>query len=128
MWRGKLLRHSVNNLIQKNMAIGFKTSWWNQGKKKWKNTWSDWGSSNSGSVSKWETSHFGGYDRLIMDYPRVVLDFNVDFDCAALDKGSGYLSTYEKEKILKIFLSKSKNNGLIPPLMSEAKQKKKKVF
>lgn len=108
------------------MAIGFKTSWWNQGKKKWKNTWSDWG--NSGSVSKWESSHFGGYDRLIMDYPRVVLDFSVDFDCAALDKGSGYLSTYEKEKILKIFLSKSKNNGLIPSLMLEAKTEKEKSF
>lgn len=85
--------------------------------------WWDWGTE---SVTKWEKSLFGGYDRLITDHPRVKLDLNVDFDCAPLE--GQYLSLWEKEKILKIFLSKAKNTGCINDLLVDAKTESETNF
>lgn len=69
------------------------------------------------TISKWEKSFFGGYDRLIIDYPRVDIDNSVDFDFAPIKE----LSYYEKDKLLKIFLSKTNSYGLIDNLLQNAK-------
>lgn len=73
----------------------------------------------SGSVSKWEKSFFGGFYRLVVDYPSVKIDDSVEFNTAASP-----LSFFEKEKILKIFISQSKIHDLISELMQNAKTKK----
>lgn len=78
--------------------------------------WGSWDSWTSSTESKWEKSYYGGFKRLISDHPRVVVDRNVDFDLAV----SNGLSYYEKEKILKIFLSKAKSRELISVLMRDA--------
>ena len=44
------------------------------------NSWgSNWGSGKEkGSVSGWEKSHFGGYNRVLSDYPYIKIDFELD--------------------------------------------------
>jgi hypothetical protein len=48
---------------------GYGNGNWGSGYKK---TWS--------STSGWETSHFGGYTRIIYDYPYVKFDFKATID------------------------------------------------
>ena len=70
------------------------------------------------SSTKWEDSFFGGFYRIIKDHPNVVLDYNIDFDFAPL---KGYFSYFEKQKILKIFLSKAHICGLTNRLTTNLK-------
>lgn len=87
--------------------------------------WGNWGwGSERSSVSKWEDSYFGGFHRLVTDYPRVVVDFNVDFDFATIK----HLAYWEKEKLCKMFLSKTKNNGLVDRLLKNAKTETESSF
>lgn len=84
--------------------------------------WGGWGKSTT--ISKWEKSFFGGFYRMISDYPRVVVDLKMDFDFATIK----HLTYYEKEKILKIFLSKTKTNRLVNTLMEDATTVKENSF
>lgn len=68
------------------------------------------------TVSGWEKSHFGGYNRMIMDYPYIRLDYSVEID---LDKKLGVeLGHYSGEKLIKLYLVKMKNAGLLKSLTS----------
>lgn len=78
----------------------------------------------SSTISKWEKSLFGGFHRLISDHPRVIVNYKVDFDFAKHEQ----LAYFEKEKLVKIFLSKANSNGLIEMLMDGAITTKEKSF
>ena len=77
------------------------------------------------SISGWESSYFGGYYRMIVDHPRVFLDDSIEFDPGI---SKNYLSYYEKEKIIKIFLSKAKKCKLLDVLADGAKTTTEKDF
>ena len=58
-----------------------------------------------GSVSGWEKSHFGGFYRMITDYPFIKLDFDVKVKTpVSLDKALGW---YTGEKLIKLYLLKN---------------------
>lgn len=60
------------------------------------------------SKSKWETSLYGGYSRMVYDHPEVSLSYEVDIDV----KKPGKLSWYTSTKLIKIFLLKANLNGI----------------
>lgn len=63
-----------------------------------------------GSISGWEKSHFGGFYRMIVDYPYIKLDsdFQIELD-PELIKTLGW---YNGEKLIKLYLLKAKQLGL----------------
>ena len=62
------------------------------------------------SVSGWERSYFGGYNRLIWDHPYVSIDYTVDIiPDKELKKDFGYSA----EKLIKMYLIKIKELGLL---------------
>jgi hypothetical protein len=62
-----------------------------------------WGRSK-GSVSGWEKSHFGGFYRMITDYPYIKLDYTVKVEASKeLLKDLGW---YTSEKLIKLFILK----------------------
>ena len=61
------------------------------------------------STSGWESSHFGGYNRLIYDYPYIQMDFNGVIEVPEeLRKVQGI---YIAEKLIKIYMMKLKEAG-----------------
>ena len=75
------------------------------------------------SVSRWEHSFFGGYYRTLSDYPEVRISDEIEFTHASLN-----LPYYMKEKLLRIFLSKTKKHNLVKTLMQGATQSKIETF
>jgi len=78
------------------------------------------GGVTSYSSSRWETALYGGYYNLIFDHPEVSLDNKVDID---VKKQMG-LSSWTAEKLMKIFLLRAKELGIINELASNAKRAK----
>lgn len=76
------------------------------------------------SNSKWEVSYYGGYYGLIVDHPDVVLSYKMDIETK---KNMG-LSWYISNKLMKIFLLKVKERGLIPSLTSNMDIVTKEAF
>lgn len=70
-----------------------------------------------GSVSGWEKSHFGGYYRMISDYPYIKLDYKIDVKTD--DSLSKDLSWYTAEKLIKLYLLKIQGLGMISHLRQE---------
>ena len=61
------------------------------------------------STSGWENSHFGGYNRLILDYPYIQMDFNGVIEVPEeLRKSQGI---YIAEKLIKMYIMKVKEVG-----------------
>lgn len=69
------------------------------------------------STSGWESSLFGGFKRLINDYPEVKVDEDVD---TIPGKDKIDLNVAERNKLLKLLLSKIQSNGLFDELLEEA--------
>ncbi|NBW56715.1 VWA domain-containing protein [bacterium] len=69
------------------------------------------------STSGWELSHFGGYARLIYDYPYVKFDFKakIQIPNALLSD----LGIYSAEKLIKMYLMKCKETRLLEMLERE---------
>jgi hypothetical protein len=61
------------------------------------------------SVTKWETAHFGGFRRMIIDHPRIRVDDSIGITPAS---DNNYLTFWEKDKVLKMFLSRA-NSGSV---------------
>lgn len=76
------------------------------------------------SSTQWETSSFGGYPRLIKDYPNISLSWKVNIDPGKHKD----LSHWTAKTLIEIFLFKVKEFGLTKYLMEDAKVKKKGVF
>ena len=79
-----------------------------------------WGTSK-GSLSGWEKSHFGGYKRVLNDYPFVDLSYKVDLSVAKQVKDD--LGFYLGEKLLKIYILKLRENGFLNELPCEIVEK-----
>ena len=79
-----------------------------------------WGTSQ-GSLSGWEKSHFGGYKRVLNDYPFVDLSYKVDLSVAKQVKDD--LGFYLGEKLLKIYILKLRENGFLNDLPCEIVEK-----
>lgn len=79
-----------------------------------------WGTSQ-GSLSGWEKSHFGGYKRVLNDYPFVDLSYKVDLSVAKQVKDD--LGFYLGEKLLKIYILKLRENGFLDELPCEIVEK-----
>lgn len=62
------------------------------------------------SISGWEKSHFGGFYRMIVDYPYIKLDsdFQIELD-PRLTKALGW---YNGEKLIKLYVLKAKQSRL----------------
>jgi len=66
------------------------------------------------STSGWENSHFGGFNRIIWDYPYIKMPYEGGINVPdGLRKSSGI---HTSEKLIKIYLMKCKEYGLIPYL------------
>ena len=59
--------------------------------------------SKKGSVSGWERSHFGGYYRVLSDYPHITTNFGMDI---VTDNSLGSLGKWNAEKLIKLYLLK----------------------
>ena len=85
---------------------------WGSGKKS-KRVWT--------STSGWEDSHFGGYNRIIYDYPFIQMDFKGIINVPEeLRKSQGI---YVAEKLIKIYVMKVKE-GYVHHLRTEIVKKK----
>ena len=78
------------------------------------------GGVNYYSSSRWETALYGGYYNLIFDHPDVTLNNKVDID---VKKQMG-LSSWTAEKLMKIFLLRAKEIGIVQELANNAKRTK----
>jgi nitric oxide reductase activation protein len=66
------------------------------------------------TVSGWEKSHFGGFFRMIQDYPYIKLDYQIRIEPdASLTKE---LQWYTSEKLIKLYLLKVQKLGYIDAL------------
>ena len=74
-----------------------------------KKTWS--------STSGWETSHFGGFTRIIYDYPHIKFDFKADINITP--KLRTNLGIFSAEKLIKMYLMKCKELGYIQHFTKE---------
>ena len=84
----------------------------------------NWGSSWGGgykSTSGWEESHFGGFSRVLADYPFIKLDF--DLDVKANGEAAKELGTWQAEKLIKLYILKLKAENLIDILPSHIIEK-----
>jgi hypothetical protein len=84
----------------------------------------NWGSSWSGgykSTSGWEKSHFGGFSRVLTDYPFIKLDF--DLDVKANGGAARELGSWQAEKLVKLYILKAKEKGLIDKFPSKVIEK-----
>ena len=81
--------------------------------------WGDWGSWGGGykSTSGWEKSHFGGFTRVLNDYPYIKIDF--DLDVKASGEAASELGTWQAEKLIKLYILKAKEKGLIEKFTSK---------
>lgn len=61
------------------------------------------------SVSGWERSHFGGFKRMIFDYPYIQVDFNAKIGTPR--KLASELQVFNAEKLIKIYLMKAKEHS-----------------
>lgn len=61
------------------------------------------------SVSGWERSHFGGFRRMIFDYPYVQVDFSAKIGTPR--KLASELQVFNAEKLIKIYLMKAKEHS-----------------
>lgn len=75
------------------------------------------------SSTKWETSDFGGFSRILWDLPdmKIPTGFNISV------KGTGYLSYYEQRKLLSLFLYKAHQAKLSKILISGARASKEEI-
>ena len=87
------------------------------GKKKPWNSWSGSWTGGGGSVSGWEKSHFGGYHRVLSDYPYIKIDFELDVNPeTGISKDLG---SWMGEKLIKLYILKAKELGLIKHFRTE---------
>ncbi|NBW56716.1 hypothetical protein EBR43_02810 [bacterium] len=81
------------------------------GKNKPWNPWSGSWVGGGGSVSGWEKSLFGGYHRVLTDYPYIKLNFELEVNP---ERGiSKDLGTWMGEKLIKLYILKAKELNLI---------------
>jgi hypothetical protein len=66
------------------------------------------------STSGWEDSHFGGYTRIIMDYPYIKFDWKATINVPS-DLRTG-LGVFHAEKLIKMYLMKCKEAGYLQHL------------
>lgn len=69
------------------------------------------------SVSGWERSHFGGFSRLLWDYPYIKMDYDVK-----VEPGQGIRNShgfYNAEKLIKMYLLKIKELDFVKHLRHE---------
>ncbi len=74
------------------------------------------------STSGWESSHFGGFTRLIYDYPYIKLDFKANIGVPQSLRSQHGI--YTSEKLIKMYLIKCKDGGLIRHFRKEVVTKK----
>ncbi len=85
--------------------------------KGWGSSWSGSWSGGGGSVSGWEKSHFGGYHRVLSDYPYIKIDFDLDINPeTGISKDLG---SWMGEKLIKLYILKAKELGLIKHFRTE---------
>jgi nitric oxide reductase activation protein len=63
-----------------------------------------------GTMSGWERSHFGGFYRMISDYPYIKLDYDIKIELD--DALTKQLSWYNAEKLIKLYLLKAQSISL----------------
>ena len=78
--------------------------------------WGGWGGGYK-STSGWEKSHFGGFTRVLNDYPYIKIDF--DLDIKASGEAASELGTGQAEKLIKLYILKAKEKGLIEKFTSK---------
>ncbi len=74
------------------------------------------------STSGWESSHYGGYNRLIYDYPYIKFDYKANIEVSQDLRTQ--LGIWSAEKLIKMYLMKCKEKGLLNHLIRERITKK----
>ncbi len=69
------------------------------------------------SLSNWEDSLFGGYRKVLWDYPTIKVNFDVEWKVGDTQE----LSYFNARKLIELFLLKANEYSLISMLLSKAK-------
>lgn len=77
--------------------------------------------SNYKSTSGWEKSHFGGFSRVISDYPYIQLDYELDVKPGA--EAAKELGSWQSENLIKLYILKANEIKLIDRFPSKIIQK-----
>ncbi len=77
----------------------------------------------SKSISGWEDSLWGGFSKVLWDYPEIQLDRNFEFEIESQDLGY-----YRYNKLIKMFLLLSKEDKLSSMYVKDMKTEKVKDF
>lgn len=80
---------------------------------------------STSSSTGWERSLYGGFERPVWDYPSINLSDDVEITPGQVE--GKYYGEWMREKVVKIFLSKSKNHKLMDDLWANAKMEKVQV-
>lgn len=67
------------------------------------------------SKTNWETSFFGGYSKILYDYPEITVDFNIDWQAPTYIINT--LGYYKYNKLIKLFLLRTKEFDLTSTLI-----------
>lgn len=76
------------------------------------------------SISNWEESHFGGFRKILSDYPEIKTPFKINVKIPE-DCDLGYFSAH---KLMNIFQLKIHEHGLIDSFLEDARKEKEKKF
>lgn len=74
------------------------------------------------STSGWESSHFGGYSRIVYDYPYIKFDFNAKIEVTQNLRTQ--FGIWTAEKLIKMYLMKCKESDVLHYLKRERIVKK----
>ena len=78
------------------------------------------------SSTSWESSYFGGVNKVLYDHPDIYVSKNVGWDYSGVDFSP--LSWYTKVKLIKLFLLMCNQFGLNPTLLKDGKVVKASGF
>lgn len=78
------------------------------------------------SVTGWEKSHFGGYNRMITDHPYISLDWQIEIMLSMQLKDE--LTIFTAEKLIKLYLFKMKQFGISFDKLNTAVEKETHPF
>lgn len=76
------------------------------------------------SSTKWETSYFGGYYKVLFDYPEIKVPYEIERDIPK----NAELRSYTANKLIDIFLLKVNEHDVINILLRDAEITKRAIF
>lgn len=80
------------------------------------------------SSTGWESSFFGGGGKMIYDHPEIYTPFDIDWKFDSKESSKCELTTYTKDKLVKMFLLKVGQNDMYNTLLLKGEVKQETTF